>query len=56
MNKKEILKNCKLFLEVTESHGLNNVEAALVHLILAVSFLGEEVDINQFLSEDKNNE
>jgi|TARA_R110002012_G_C11406166_1_gene586416 hypothetical protein len=55
MDKRKILKNCKLFLEISENRGLNNVESALIHLILAVSLLGEEVDINQFLENDEDN-
>ena len=56
MDKKEVLKNCKLFLEVTESRGMSNVEAALIHLVLAASLLGEEVDVdvNQFLEDGKD--
>ena len=54
MNKKEILKNCKLFLEVTENCKLSKTELAMVHLLLALSLLGEEVDVDQFW--EKNDE
>jgi hypothetical protein len=35
---------------------MSNVEAALIHLVLAASLLGEEVDVdvNQFLEDDKD--
>ena len=54
MDKRKILKNCKLFLEATENSKLSKIELATVHLLLALSLLGEEVDINQFL--EKNDE
>ena len=54
MDKRKILKNCKLFLEATEKSKLCKIELATVHLLLALSLSGEEVDINQFL--EKNDE